>query len=269
MPRRSPLRRLIDLLFPVGERRDNASELIERSLEALRAARDDRAIVTGRQRLVPSRLELRLAPERYDELAEVAGVRDVAFHLNDELMKDLRADRLRTFGDHPVHVTIAADPALGPNELYAVVLVPEGTEDIPSDGGTGPADRTMMLGEELPVSMASSAAAAAPRRLRLVVRQGGATIGSVTLDGRRWIVGRRGTSGAPLAPGYTKVDLDLPPTVSRDQLRIDRIDAERLRVQSVGQGRVSIAGEVLAQEEQRLVAVGMAIQVEEFEIVIG
>lgn len=269
MPRRSPLRRMLDLLFPVGERREGTSELIERALEALRGARDERAIVTGKQRLVPSRIELRLAPERYNELAEVAGVRDVAFHLNDEMMKDLRADGLRTFGDHPVHITIAPDSSLGPNELYAVVLVPEGTDDLPVGGASVP-DRTMMLGDEPVASMASGApSAAAPRRLRLVVRQGGAAIGTVTLDGRRWIIGRRGSSGSPLAAGYTKIDLDLPPTVSREQLKIDMIDAERLRVQSVGQGRVSIAGEKLSHDEQRLVAVGMAIQVEEFEIVIG
>jgi hypothetical protein len=269
---KNALRKLIDTLFPSGDRTGDAGALIERGLEALRRERDERAITMGKQRMVPSRLELSLSQPLYDELAELAGVRDVEYFLNDELMKDLRLDRIKTFSDLPVHVTLAVDTSLAANEIRASVLAPESElrpdPTMPS-GGT-PYDRTAVLGQDdALLARANQPQANSQPSYRLVLRQNGIAIGSASLSGRHWIVGRRGVSGRALPEGCVKVDLDLPPTVSREQLRIDLIDAERMRLQCIGQGGTSLGdGDRLALDENRLIAVGVPIFVEEYELVI-
>jgi hypothetical protein len=253
------LRNLLDTLFPVGEAKKKTSEMIERGLEALRAVRDARGFVTGNTRLVPSRLELRLAQARYDELAEMGAVRDIEYYFNDELMKDMTAAKMKTFGDHPVYVTIAADTALQTNEIYAAVLTPENDDAMPAPAGhtSEVFDRTSVLGEE---SIAAAgphhdAPAAAPT-LRLVVSEAG-RVREVPLEGRRWIIGRRGTSGRDLAEGYRKVDVDLPTTVSREQVRLDLIGGDRLRIERIGKAPVLLhGGEELRAGENRLLPLG-------------
>lgn len=263
-------RSIFDVIFPSGETKKKTSELIERGLEALRGARDERALSVGAATLVPSRLELRLPQIRYDELAEVGAVRDVEHFLNDELLRDLAAHSLRTFGDRPVYITITSDTSLQPNEMYAVVLSPE--SGLPEPGNAAqsapPYDRTSVLGEEgIPQPVA--AAPDMPQGYRLVVRAEG-KLRELHLSGSRWIIGRRGSSGRPLPEGYSKVDLDLPPTVSREQIRIEMIAADRMVIQKIGQAPVLIHGsEELREGEQRLVSIGSIFHIGECELRLG
>lgn len=260
----SAFRRFFDLLFPSGEPAVERSQLIERGLEALRRARDTRAIVMGTSKRVPGRLELRMPQALFDELALVGGVRDVEFFLNDELMKDLRVDGMKTFGDVPVHVTVAVDASLAPNEILACVISADEDAHSAIDSME---ERTMVLGVD----------DAAPRpvvdhiapRHRLVIRQRGRLVADILLEGRHWIVGRRGTGGRPVPDGCRKIDVDFEPTVSREQLRLDMIDVDRFRIQRIGQGSVMFGeGDTLANEENRLVAVGLPFMIENYEVAI-
>ncbi len=260
------LRGLIDMLFPAGEARKKTSELIELGLRALRDARDERAVIAGAETLVPSRFELRLSQGRYDELAEMGGVRDIAIYFNDELMKEMRGRRMRTFGDHPLYVTIAADPLLQPNEIYAAVLTPVQEHEpdlLPPDPAYH--DRTSVLGAEMP----AAPAAPAPRpQLRLVVRAG-APAADIGLEGTRWVIGRRGASGQPLREGYRKIDLDLPATVSREQVLLELIGGDRLRIERVGKAAVRLmGGDTLAEGESRLLPLGASFTIEQCEIAV-
>lgn len=261
------MRRLIDTLFPAGDpqRKKKTSELVALGLRALRDARDARAVATGNATLVPSRLELRMSQGRYDELMEIGATRDVEYYFNDEMMKDLAGGRMRTFGEHPVFVTIAADASLQPNEIYAAVLSPAREEDRPAVGsGAEPYDRTGVLGdeEELP-------APPPPRRTgyRLLLR--GSANASVRLEGGRWILGRRGASGRLLPHGYVKVDLDLAPHVSREQARVDLIGGDRLRIERVGKAPMRLAsGETIAEGESRLVPIGTPFYIDDCELLV-
>jgi hypothetical protein len=262
-------RSFLDTILPKGDARKPTSELIERGLEALRAARDERGLTVGPSTLVPSRLELRLPLMRYDELAEMGAVRDVEYYFNDEMMKDLAVGKLRTFGDHPVFVTIAADSSLQPNEIYAAVLSPEGGAYAEPAVAQSLHDRTGVLGGEGGVSAAASPQEPLRARLRLIVR--GAGGGSErTLDGTRWIIGRQGSSGRQLPEGYRKVDLDLPATVSREQARVDLIGGDRLRIERIGKAPMTVhGGERIGEGENRLVPVGAPFTIEDREIVIS
>ena len=262
-------RSFLDTILPKGDARKPTSELIERGLEALRIARDERGLSVGSNTLVPSRLELRLPQMRYDELAEMGAVRDVEYYFNDELMKDLAAEKLRTFGDHPVYVTIAADSSLQPNEIYAAVMSPEGGAFVEPAMTPAPFDRTSVLGEQGLPPIPPRPEAAVGSGLRLTLR--GAGVGSErTLEGTRWIIGRQGSSGRPLPDGYRKVDLDLPPTVSREQVRVDLIGGDRLRIERIGKAPMTVhGGERLGEGENRLVPVGAPFQIEDREIVIS
>ena len=269
----SGLRGILDALFPSWDGRKKTSEVIERGLEALRAARDARGVMTGKTLLVPSRLELRLPQARYDELAEMGAVRDIEYYFNDEMMRDLTGSRMKTFGDHPVYITIAADTSLQPNEIYATVLTPETEDAIPVAAGSAGEifDRTSVLGEEAiaPGSFQHQAAAVpasgptpAPM-LRLVINEGGSSR-EMMMEGRRWIIGRRGTSGQALADGYRKIDLDLPTTVSREQVRLDLIGGDRLRIERIGKAPVRLSGgEDLQPGENRLLPLGAQFFIEE------
>ncbi|MDB5033148.1 MAG: hypothetical protein JWQ98_389 [Chlorobi bacterium] len=257
-------RSLLDTLFPRGDAKKKTSEMIDRGLDALRAARDERALSAGAATLVPSRLELRLPQIRYDELAEMGAVRDIEYFFNDELMKDLSSDRLRTFGDHPVYITIAADTSLQPNEIYAAILRPDdGKEeeyDIPAGRHAAP-DRTSVLGEAPP-------AAPSVGLLRIIVK-GNGKVRERVLEGRRWIIGRQGSSGRTLPEGFIKVDLDLPPTVSREQARIDLIADDRMRVERIGKAPMLLGGgESLPEGESRLLPVGATFSIDDHQITI-
>lgn len=259
------LRRLVDLLFPKGEPAAEKSELIERGLEALRRARDERGIVMGKVRLVPARLELRVPSGIFDEIAQVGGQRDVEFFLNDELMKDLKVEGMKTFGDAPVHVSIAVDSSLSPNEISASVLSIEPEHEMGSVRAEN--DRTMVLGAD-DAGFRPSTLPRAPE-YRLVVRREGRVVADAGLDGRHWIVGRRGSSGRTSPDGCRKIDLELDTTVSREQLRLDMIDADRFRIQRLGQGSVTMGeGDQLAPGENRLIAVGISFVVEQYEMMI-
>jgi hypothetical protein len=262
-------RSLFDVIFPSGEGRKKTSELIERGLEALRVARDERALAVGNVTLVPSRLELRLPQVRYDELAEVGAVRDVEYFLNDELMKDMAGGELRTFRDHPVYVTVSADTSLQPNEIYAAVLPPQSAEEelAMSPSGSVPRDRTSVLGEggfpePMPVAPQGRTG------YRLVFREEGRNH-ELHLDGRRWIIGRRGSSGRPLPEGFQKVDLDFPPTVSREQVRVEMIAEDRMRIERIGKAPVLLHGtEELREGETRLIPLGARFQIGDYEVAI-
>ncbi|MBS1914292.1 MAG: hypothetical protein JST22_20045 [Bacteroidetes bacterium] len=260
--------RLLDLLFPVGDpqRKRRTSELIELGLRALRDARDARAVTTGGATLVPSRLELRLAQIRFDELTEIGATRDVEYYFNDELMKDLKARRMRTFGDQPVYITVGIDRALQANELQAVVLSPAQAEPERMPAGTSEVfDRTTVMGHDgVPL------APAAPRpvlRCRLVVRSANG-VREVPLEGTHWILGRRGASGRPAPQGYTKVDLDLPPTVSREQARVDLVGGDRLRIERIGKAPMHLGAEAIGEGENRLALLGAAFTIEDCELMI-
>ncbi|MEP7217401.1 MAG: hypothetical protein ABI876_00710 [Bacteroidota bacterium] len=262
-------RSLLDTLFPKGDAKKKTSEMIDRGLDALRAARDERALSAGAATLVPSRLELRLPQIRYDELAEMGAVRDIEYFFNDELMKDLASDRLRTFGDHPVYITIAADTSLQPNEIYAAILRPDdGKEEQDFSAGRHAApDRTSVLGEEPPVSRNPPPASSAGL-LRIIVK-GNGKVRERPLEGRRWIIGRQGSSGRTLPDGFLKVDLDLPPTVSREQARIDLIADDRMRVERIGKAPMLLGGgELLPEGESRLLPVGATFTIDDHQITI-
>jgi hypothetical protein len=266
------LRGILDTLFPAGDGKKKTSEMIERGLEALRAARDARAFVTGKTTLVPSRLELKLPQARYDELAEMGAVRDIEYYFNDELLKDLTAGKMKTFGDNPVYITIGVDTSLQPNEIYAAVLTPENDDAVPVVPGRQAEvfDRTSVLGEEAIAPAAGQLhpqSSAAPT-LHLVISEGG-RIREMPLEGRRWIIGRRGTSGRELAEGYRKVDVDFPTTVSREQVRLDLIGGDRLRIERIGKAPVRLTtGEEIHPGENRLLPFGGQFLIEEMTLSI-
>lgn len=265
------LRGLLDTLFPVGEGKKNTTEMIERGLEALRAARDARGVVTGNTMRVPSRLELRLSQTRYDELAEMGAVRDIEIYFNDEMMKDLSVGKMKTFADHPVYITIGSDASLGPNEIYAAVLPPEDDrpEHAPAHSPGEVYDRTSVLGEE---SVAAGPPAREPQpppvTYRLVINHEGKGR-EVHLEGRRWVIGRRGASGLEMAEGYRKIDIDFATTVSREQVRVDLIGSDRLRIERIGKGPMHLeGGEELQQGDNRLLPLGARFYIENTELAI-
>jgi len=261
----STLRRLIDLLFPSGETTRERNELLDRGLEALRRVRDERRLAMGRSILVPARLELLLPQGLFDQLTVVGGVKDVEFYLNDEIMKDLRAGGLRTFGDAPVHVSVNVESSLAANEILARVIAPENQGESERSGEQY--DRTMVLGAG-DVVRTSHDPPPAPM-YRLMVRLHGKPVADVALVGRHWIVGRRGSTGRPLPEGCRKLDIAFEATVSREQLRLDLIDGDRLRLQQLGQGRVAVSGgALLVPEENRLIAVGLPFTVEDYELTV-
>lgn len=273
------LRGLLDLLFPAGEGKKRTSELIQRGLEALRLMRDERGLETGGITRVPSRMELRLAQVRFDELAEMGAVRDIEIYFNDELMKDLKGRKMRTFGDHPIYVTIAADSTLQPNEIYVAVLPPEEepVDRVPGAvahrGSAEPYDRTSVLGEEQ-TSVPRHPGMPPPHEPKttysLVIREEGRSH-QIRLEGKRWIIGRHGSSGQGLPEGYRKIDLDLPATVSREQVRVDLIGGDRLRVERIGKAPVTLQNnEELDAGDNRLLPLGTPFYIEKCELkVVG
>lgn len=270
------LRDLIDKIFPTEEGRRKTNELVERGLEALRIARDERAFTMGSVTRVPSRLELRISQERFDDMKGMDAVRDLEYFFNDELMRDLTAENMRTFGDHAVHVTTAIDTSLGADEIYATVLAPESGKAERAAGDSFGArpdlpDSTRVLGnDDAPATVALDMQ---PERqpqtsARLVMIAPGGVRSEEQLNGRQVIIGRRGASGRPIPAGYRKVDLEMRETVSREQLRIE-LGEGTFVVTHIGRTPVTIGNrESLAEGESRTLSYGTPVYIDEYELVI-
>lgn len=254
------MKSLLEKLFPKDEPAGSSNRLVQRGLEALRLVRDSRAVSMGNVRRTPSHYELRIASGLYDELSDIDALNDLAFHLKDELMKDLASEKGQTFGDHTIHVRIAQDSSLAENEIYAVVRNPErgakqdgsaagqkSADPVRSDRPRRPApdeeatrvlglgattddgdeDRTMVLGTQTPPQLGT---------LR-VNRPDGSREG-LPLSSERFVVGRAGESGRGIPEGFDKIALDLPKTVSREQIAVT-LDADGWLVERIGNGGVS------------------------------
>ena len=271
------LRDLIDRIFPTEEGRRRTNELVERGLEALRIARDERAFTMGNVTRVPSRLELRISQERFDDMKGMDAVRDLEYFFNDELMRDLTAENMRTFGDHAIHVTTAVDSDLGADEIYATVLAPEGGKvdrpaGSPSAARPDLPDSTRVLGDDdAPAtvaldSMQSERPAEWSARL-VIIAPGGARV-EERMGSRQWIIGRRGASGRPIPAGYRKLDLEMRETVSREQLRVE-LGEGTFVVTRIGRTPVTIGNkEPLAEGETRTISYGTPLYIDEYELII-
>ncbi|MGE3800176.1 MAG: hypothetical protein AB7H80_04085 [Candidatus Kapaibacterium sp.] len=273
---------LLEKLFPKDEVQKPSSKLVERGLEALRLARDERGMMMGDVRRVPSHFELRLSTNRYEELVRMDALRDLEFHFKDELMKEMAVEKSRTFGDHTLHVRIAADPGLGDKEIYAMILNPErrpavgGGQQSRSTGQVSE-DATRVLSDDVempeePMEEGDAAtvmlgdAEPVPPTYRLHLRFPDGTEREEDSGGSRLIVGRRGTSGTPIPENFRKVELDFPTTVSREQLRLE-IEDHSVLVTNIGKGTTSFTdGQVLAGGESRRIRVGEPIVVEGVEV---
>ena len=275
---KSGFQRWLDRFFPSDDGGHRTNALVEQGLQALRIARDERAFTMGDVTRVPSRLELRISPERFDELKSMDAARDLEFFFNDELMRDLAAEGMRTFGDHAVHVTVAADPDLGPDELYAEVLAPDaGAPSRASSGarvgGPGsrpPDDATRVMGgsDEGPSTIAISSPEPASQEAYQFHMKGpdGVNVDE-RLDGSRWIIGRRGSSGRPIPVGYRKLDLDVRETVSREQVKIDFME-DRMQIERIGKGFMAVGNDELREGERRIIPLGVSFMIGEFEVMI-
>jgi hypothetical protein len=283
------MKSILDRLFPKEDTGYSSSRLVARGLEALRLARDSRAVSMGNLRRTPSHFELRIASGLYEELAGIDAINDLAFHLKDEMMKDLAGEKGRTFGDHTIHVQIAQDSGLAENEIYAIIRNPErgGSTAVrssttsavsrnrrvptaPDDESTRvlgqqreaqPEDedgRTVVLGEEPPHTVAV-----------IRINRPDGTRDSVDVMSEKIVIGRAGLSGKGLPEGFQKIDIDLPRTVSREQIAIT-LDDDGWRVERIGSGGVSfIDGSTLEQGASRrlsytdpVILDGVALRVE-------
>jgi hypothetical protein len=189
----------------------------------------------------------------------------------------MAAENMRTFGDHAVHVTVAVDGELGADEIYAAVLAPEsgspGAAAASSSYGARPnlPDSTRVLGsDDAPATVALDMERdRAPEwSARLVMLAPGGVRVEERLDGRQWIIGRRGASGRPLPAGYRKLDLDLRETVSREQLRVE-LGEGTFVVARIGKTPVTVGTkEPLGEGEQRTVSYGTPLHIDGYELVI-
>ena len=270
---KSGFRTLIVRIFPNEYSQQGTSEFVTRGLEALRMVRDEHAFGMGEVRRVPSHLELRVSGERYDELVRMQAMRDLEYFFTDELMKDLAAEGMRTFGDHAIRVAIGSDEQLGPAELYAAVVTPEKSAPSSKGGSAAPppvSDSTRVLdAEESPTAvMAPPEQTLAPDRYNLVVTGPNGFRGEEVLSGDRWIVGRRGGSGRPIPVGYRKLDLNLRETISREQARVD-LSGGRITVQRIGKAPMSISKrDTLGEGESRTLEMGTPFYIDDYEITI-
>ncbi|MCB0711927.1 MAG: hypothetical protein KDD67_06325 [Ignavibacteriae bacterium] len=274
---------LLEKLFPKDEVQKPSSKLVERGLEALRLARDERGMMMGDVRRVPSHFELRLSTNRYEELVRMDALRDLEFHFKDELMKEMALEKSRTFGDHTLHVRIAADPGLGDKEIYAMILNPErrptggGAVQQNRSAGQVSEDATRVLSDEVemleePMEEGDAATVMlgevqpTPPTYRLHLRFPDGTEREEDAGGSRLIVGRRGTSGTPIPENFRKVELDFPTTVSREQLRLE-VEDHSVLVTNIGKGTTSFAdGQILGGGDSRRIRVGEPIVVEGIEV---
>jgi hypothetical protein len=232
----------------------------------------------GEMMRVPSRLELRLPQERFDELRGMDALRDLEYFFNDELMKDLAAENMRTFGDHAIHVSVAVDTTLQPDEIYATVLAPEGGTAERGKGvaaafssGARAQDSTRVLGgDEGPSTQALDAAArTVTTGYHLAINGPDGFAMSERLESAHWIIGRRGSSGRPLPAGYRKLDLDVRETISREQVKLDLLE-DRVRIERIGKAPMGLSKrDLLAEGENRVLGLGVPFYVEDYEIVIS
>jgi hypothetical protein len=275
---KSGFQRWLDKFFPSDDGGQRTNALVEQGLQALRLARDERAFTMGDVTRVPSRLELRISPERFDELKAMDAGRDLEFFFNDELMRDLAAENMRTFGDHAVHVTVAPDPDLGPDEIYAEVLAPEaGAPSRPAASGTSgrvapphsdDATRVMGAPDQGPATVAIPSASAQPQTVYLLRAKGPAGYtANESLEGRNWILGRRGSSGKPIPVGYRKLDLEVPETISREAVKIELME-DRMQIERIGKGIVSVGNDELREGERRMLPLGVGFRIGEYEVMI-
>lgn len=252
------MKSILDRLFPKEDTGHSSSRLVARGLEALRLARDSRAVSMGNMRRTPSHFELRIASGLYEELAGIDAINDLAFHLKDELMKDLAGEKGRTFGDHTIHVQIAQDSGLAENEIYAIVRNPErgaGSAARAADSpGTPPTGRgrpapddeaTRVLGRQAPAEQEDEDGRTVvlgeepPRTVGVIrINRPDGTRESAEITSEKIVIGRAGESAKGLPEGFRKVDLDLPRTVSREQIAVT-LDADGWRVERIGSGGVS------------------------------
>jgi hypothetical protein len=277
---KSGFQRWLDKFFPADDGGHRTNALVEQGLQALRLARDERAFTMGDVTRVPSRLELRISPERYDELKAMDAGRDLEFFFNDELMRDLAAENMRTFGDHAVHVTVAADPDLATDEIYAEVLAPEaGAPSAPQArggasrpaGAAPPEDATRVMGapDAGPSTVAIPSVAAPPMpSLRVRVKGPSGFEMNEPLDGRHWIIGRRGSSGKPIPVGYRKLDLDVRETISREQVKLDMME-DRMQIERIGKGIVRVGDDELREGEKRMLPLGAPFRIDEYEVMVS
>ena len=274
------MRGIIDKLFPKDLEQKPSSKLVERGLEALRLVRDEHAVMMGTARRVPSHFELRLSPHRHEGVAGMDALRDMEFFFKDELMKDLTAENMRTFGDHTIHVRIADDPGLNDNELYAIVLNPDRRSRSAEHKAHGVANQSHVPDDSTQVLAALPAEQEPDESVTVVldkiedpmpsynfqVRPPDSSFATTELRGEHWVIGRRGSSGNPLPEGFQKLDLDLPTTVSREQVHVE-IDSSSVLVTSVGKGRVTFADDhALNQNESRRIEFGASFFVEGIEM---
>jgi hypothetical protein len=279
---------LFDRIFPKDEEPKASSMLVERALEALRLARDEQAVPMRTMLRVPSHFELRLAPARLQQLTGMDAVRDLEFYFRDEMMRDLAAEGMRTFGDHTIHVEVGSDPNLNENELYAVVKRPargasgsertRSAQEIPHTAADRPVageDSTRVIGEEPDDTGADADATSvlpeepvrAPWMMSVTWSDGNNA--EHDLVDPRLVIGRRGASGKPLPEGFTKFSLDLPPTISREQLQVE-IDGESILVRNIGKGPVRLSdGSELPFGNSRRVALGDPIVLDTVSIIIN
>ena len=273
---------LINRLFPKDEGERRSSKFVERGLEALRLVRDNHAVAMGQIWRTPSSFELRVSAGHYESLAGMDALHDMSFFFKDELMKDLADKGMRTFGDHTIRVKIAADPVLGSNELYAVVLNPESPSVRAGEAGRGNTsqtppgpDATRVLEDEpeQPVSNADAtmvlpedepAVSPVPVGWTLMMRFPDGRTHSEHLDSEKWVLGRRGSTGE-VRQGYQKLELDVPLTVSREQLLLE-LDGDTFLLRRIGKADVGLeSGDLLGENESRRLGMDEPFFLEDIE----
>lgn len=257
----SRFRTLIDTLFPSSDGTIERSQFVQESLRSLRMVRDERALLMGSTKRIPSRYELRISAEQFDQLKGMHAIRDLEIFLTDQLMKESSAGGMRTFGDHLLRVAIACDDALTSGEMYTAVLSPEIKQSplqrpfaphLAAHQPTGRAieeDATRVIGEYGNQSeshhenqselLPAPAQPPLPIAWRIVVEQDGRAIANAQLSQGFWIVGRRGTPRPLLPHNHRSLELDLRETVSRHQLRLE-VHEDWVVVEQIGKGKAFI-----------------------------
>lgn len=279
----SRFRVLIDKLFPNSDGTIERSQFVQESLRSLRMVRDERALLMGTTKRIPSRYELRISADQFDQLRAIHAIRDLEVFLTDQLMKESSAGAMRTFGDHLLRVTIACDDALTTGEIYTAVLSPEvkqSTSQSTGQGASGPTlrsfsgvienDATRVMGESgngtepLPVPIQTPLPT--PRMWRIVVEWEGKGIANAELSQGIWIVGRRGSPRTPLPSNYRTIELDVRETVSRQQLRLE-VHEDWVVVEQIGKGRTFLAeNDPLRPGFPRTMLPGAELQLEGYTI---
>lgn len=267
----SRIRAVFETLFPSSDGTIERSQLVQQSLRSLRMVRDQQTLVMGSTKRIPSRYELRLSPEQFDQLQAMHALRDLEIFLADQLMKDSASGGMRTFGDHLLRVAIACDDTLTSGELYTATLPPEIRPPAASPLASPAAhpahdDSTRVLGAPDSAIPPAPFPQALPAVWRAIVEGDGGAIANVELTQGTWIIGRYGNSGTPLPEQCRKIDLDVRPTVSRQQLRVEVLE-DSIVVEQIGKGRMWLAeNDHFRPGFPRTLLPGSLIHVEEYTI---